>query len=396
MMPNAQGYFGPFGGAYVPEVLIPALRGLSEAYQEARHDQSFARVFEQLSRDWSGRPTPLYYAERLSERAGVGQIFLKREDLLHTGAHKLNNSLGQGLLAQRMGKNRIIAETGAGQHGVAVAATSTMLGQECTIYMGEEDMERQAPNVFRMELLGAEVQPVSSGTRTLKDAVNEAIRDWVSNLDSTYYVFGSVVGPHPYPMIVRDFQAVIGDETREQILELTGSLPDCVVCCVGGGSNAIGMFQAFRNDESIQLIGVEAGGYGLDSGKHGASLSAGRVGVFHGARSYVLQNEYGQIRPAHSISAGLDYPGVGPEHSSLKESGRATYVTVKDEDALSAVSLLSETEGIIPALESAHALHHAYKLAQASDGPRVIIVNLSGRGDKDMPILVSYLNGGNQ
>lgn len=391
MMPTTNGYFGAFGGAYVPEVLIPALETLAKAYNEARQDPSFLQLLRQLSKSWSGRPTPVYPAERLSKRSGGARILLKREDLLHTGAHKLNNSLGQGLLAQRMGKNRIIAETGAGQHGVAVAATSTMLGQECTIYMGEEDMERQAPNVFRMELLGAEVRPVSSGTRTLKDAVNEAIRDWVSNLDSTYYVFGSVVGPHPYPLMVRDFQSVIGDEAREQVLELTGALPEYVVCCVGGGSNAIGMFQAFRDDESVHLVGVEAGGRGLDTDHHGASLSAGRVGVFHGSRSYVLQDQHGQIQPAHSISAGLDYPGVGPEHSFLKEAGRATYVTVDDSQALSAVQILSQTEGIIPALESAHALHHALKLAQASDGSPTILVNLSGRGDKDMPILTRFL-----
>lgn len=392
MLPDARGYFGQFGGAYVPEVLIPALEELAEMYAKVRNDRSFRVELDQLSRSWAGRPTPLYPAERLSAQAGGAQILLKREDLLHTGAHKLNNSLGQGLLAQRMGKKRVIAETGAGQHGVAVASTATMLGQECTIYMGEEDMERQAPNVFRMRLLGAEVRPVSSGTRTLKDAVNEAIRDWVSNIQTTYYAFGSVVGPHPYPMMVRDFQSIIGLETRDQVIALTGALPDYVVACVGGGSNAIGIFHTFINDTDVELIGVEAGGYGLESGKHGASLTAGSVGVFHGAQSYVLQDSQGQIQPAHSVSAGLDYPGVGPEHSFLKETGRAQYVAVTDSDALSAVSLLSKTEGIIPALESAHAVYHAVELAKSLDRNQVMIVNLSGRGDKDMPIVTRHLS----
>ncbi len=378
----------------MPEVLIPALRELGQAYETAKRDRSFRAELQRLSRTWSGRPTPLYQAERLTARAGGAQILLKREDLLHTGAHKINNSLGQGLLARRMGKSRVIAETGAGQHGVAVAATATMLGQQCTIYMGEKDMERQSPNVLRMRLLGAEVRPVSSGTRTLKDAVNEAIRDWVSNLDTTYYVFGSVVGPHPYPVMVRDFQSVIGEETKEQVMALTGSLPDYVVACVGGGSNAIGIFYSFIGDPGVRLIGVEAGGRGLDSGSHGASLSAGRVGVFHGAQSYVLQDRHGQIQPAHSISAGLDYPGVGPEHSFLKDTNRARYVSVEDSDALSAVELLSKTEGIIPALESAHAIRYAVELSQTLDKDQVIVVNLSGRGDKDMPIIARYLEVG--
>jgi len=386
-LPDERGYFGPFGGRFVPEVLIPALEELDQAYREAREDAAFQQEFEEHSRRWSGRPTPLWFARRLSQNCGGARVYLKREDLAHTGAHKINNALGQALLARRMGKKRIIAETGAGQHGVAVAAACAMLGLECVVYMGEEDVRRQALNVFRMRLLGAEVRPVAAGSKTLKDAINEAFRDWVTNVRTTHYLLGSVVGPHPYPMMVRDFQSVIGREAREQMLALLGRLPDYVVACVGGGSNAMGIFHAFLADPEVKLVGVEAGGKGLETGQHAASLVAGRVGVLHGAKSYVLQDEAGQIGATHSISAGLDYPGVGPEHSYLKETGRVKYVAVGDRQALEAFELLCRTEGIVPALEPAHAVAYAAELAASLDGDRVILVNLSGRGDKDMDIV---------
>jgi tryptophan synthase beta chain len=392
-LPDARGYFGPFGGRYVPEVLVPALVELTSAYQQAVADPGFRRELEELLRRWAGRPTPLWFAERLSRHCGGARIYLKREDLAHTGAHKINNALAQALLARRMGKHRVVAETGAGQHGVASAAACAVLGLECVVYMGEEDVRRQALNVFRMRLLGAEVRPVSAGSRTLKDAINEAIRDWVTNVGTTHYLLGSAVGPHPYPVMVREFQAVIGREAREQMLEQTGALPDCVIACVGGGSNAIGIFSAFIRDPQVRLVGVEAGGRGLDTGEHAASLVAGSVGVLHGAKMYLLQDEHGQIGTTHSISAGLDYPGVGPEHSFLKSVGRAEYVAVTDEEALEAFRLLCRTEGILPALEPAHALAYATRLAPALGPAKSILVNLSGRGDKDMDIVASALGG---
>ena len=391
MLPDNRGYFGNYGGRFVPETLVPALDELTAAYDEAKSDASFWAEFDSLSRDYSGRPTPLYLAERLSNHCGSAQIFLKREDLAHTGAHKINNALGQGILARRMGKQRIIAETGAGQHGVAAAAVCALLGLECIVYMGEEDVHRQSLNVFRMKLMGAEVRPVSGGSRTLKDAINEAMRDWVTNVRDSYYLLGSVVGPHPYPSMVRDFQSVIGKETREQILARCNRLPDYIVACVGGGSNAIGIFHTFLNDKEVKLIGVEAGGGGLKTGKHAASLAAGKIGVLHGAKSYVLQDSNGQIMETHSISAGLDYPGVGPEHSYLKDSGRVTYVAVSDKEALDAFQLLCRTEGIPPALEPAHAVSYAAKLAASLSKEQIIVVNLSGRGDKDMDIVVEAL-----
>jgi tryptophan synthase beta chain len=387
MMPDKCGYFGEFGGRFVPEVLVPALEELAGAYGRFREDPGFRGKLDCLLQRWAGRPTPLYEAGRLSELQGGARIYLKREDLLHTGAHKINNALGQGLLARKMGKRRIVAETGAGQHGVAVAAVCALLGLECVVYMGAEDVSRQSPNVKRMQLLGAEVKTVTGGSRTLKDAINEAIRDWVTNVHNTYYLLGSAVGPHPYPLMVREFQAVIGQEAREQVLALRGALPDYVVACVGGGSNAIGIFYPFLGDKQVKLVGVEAGGEGLASGKHAATLQAGRVGVLHGAKSFLLQDEAGQIRPTHSISAGLDYPGVGPEHSYLKSSGRAQYTVVEDRDALEAFLLLSKTEGIIPALESAHAVAYALKLAANLGREQAVVVNLSGRGDKDMGIV---------
>lgn len=394
MIPDDRGYFGEFGGRFVPEVLIPALEELTEAYRGAKEDPFFQEEFYNLMKCWSGRPTPLYEAKRLNELQGGARIYLKREDLLHTGAHKINNALGQGLLAKKMGKKRLVAETGAGQHGVAAAAASALLGLECVVYMGEEDVRRQAPNVSRMRLLGAEVKAVTDGSRTLKDAINEAIRHWVTNVDNTYYLLGSAVGPHPYPLMVRDFQAVIGREAREQVLALRGTLPDYVVACVGGGSNAIGIFYPFVNDQQVKLIGVEAGGQGLESGKHAASLVAGKVGVLHGAKSFILQDEAGQIQPTHSISAGLDYPGVGPEHGYLKFTGRAQYTVVEDHLALEAFLLLSKTEGIIPALESSHAIAYALKLASTLEQDQAVVVNLSGRGDKDMEIVNSMLEVG--
>ena len=390
-LPDSHGYFEQFGGKFVPEILMPALDELETAYAEAKRDSSFWAEFDSLSRDYSGRPTPLYLAERLTKHCGGAQIFLKREDLLHTGAHKINNALGQGLLARRMRKQRIIAETGAGQHGVAAATICAKLGLDCIVYMGEEDMQRQALNVFRMKLLGAELRPVSSGTRTLKDAINEAIRDWVTNVRNTYYLLGSVVGPHPYPVMVRDFQSIIGKETREQILAKRSRLPAYIIACVGGGSNAIGIFHPFVNDKDVKFIGVEAAGRGIRTGKHAASLVAGTVGVLHGTKSYVLQDDAGQILGTHSISAGLDYPGVGPEHSYYKKTGRATYVAVDDKDTLEAFQLLCRTEGIIPALEPAHAISYAAKMAGSLDKEKIIIVNLSGHGDKDMDIVVKAL-----
>jgi len=391
LLPDDRGYFGDYGGRFVPETLVPALDELAAAYREAKDDAAFWAEFESLSRDYSGRPTPLYLAERLSRHCGGARIFLKREDLAHTGAHKINNALGQGLLARRMGKRRIIAETGAGQHGVAAAAVCAMLGLECIVYMGEEDMRRQALNVFRMKLMGAEVRPVSGGSRTLKDAINEAIRDWVSNPEDSYYLLGSVVGPYPYPPMVRDFQSIIGKETRQQILGELARLPNYIIACVGGGSNAIGIFYPFLNDKDVRLIGVEAAGRGLETGEHAASLVAGRLGVLHGAKSYVLQDGNGQIRETHSVSAGLDYPGVGPEHSYLKDTGRATYVAVSDGEALEGFQLLCRTEGITPALEPAHAIFYAARMAGSLNDEQIIVVNLSGRGDKDMDIVVEAL-----
>ncbi|TVP47245.1 MAG: tryptophan synthase subunit beta [Gemmatimonadales bacterium] len=376
--------FGAFGGRYVPETLIAALDELEAAYAEAGQDPAFHAEFESLLRDFVGRPCPLYRARRLESAAGAGPIYLKREDLNHTGAHKINNTIGQALLALRMGKRRIIAETGAGQHGVATATACALFDLECVVYMGAEDVERQALNVFRMELMGAEVRPVTSGTRTLKDATNEAIRDWVTNVEDTHYIIGSVVGPAPFPRMVRDFQSVIGREARAQMLEAEGRLPGSVVACVGGGSNAMGIFHPFVGDEGVRLIGVEAAGEGVETGRHSASLSAGKPGILHGALSYLLQDDDGQVAPAHSVSAGLDYPGVGPEHSHLRDAGRAEYVSVGDEAALGAFHRLSELEGIIPALETSHAiaylLEHGAELAP--DGP--ILLCLSGRGDKDV------------
>ena len=391
-VPDSRGHFGIFGGRYVPETLIPALEELEQEYRRAQNDAEFQREFHFYLHHYVGRPTPITFAERLSEWLGGARIYLKREDLCHTGAHKINNTLGQILLAKRMGKRRIIAETGAGQHGVATATVCARFGFQCEVYMGEEDVHRQALNVFRMKLLGAKVIPVMSGTRTLKDATSEAIRDWVTNVRTTHYIIGSVVGPHPYPMIVRDFQSVIGQESREQMIEMTGRLPDVVVACVGGGSNAMGIFYPFLED-SVRLIGVEAAGRGLDTKEHAATLATGRPGVLHGAASYLLQDEAGQVMPTHSISAGLDYPGVGPEHSYLKDTGRAEYVTATDEEALEALQALARMEGIIAALETAHAVAHAIKMAPAMPKDSSILINLSGRGDKDVDIVSRALGG---
>jgi tryptophan synthase beta chain len=390
--PDSRGRYGRFGGKFVPEILIPALEELEQAYAEAQADPGFQQELDQALSEYSGRPTPLTYAERLSRQLGGAQIFLKREDLNHTGAHKINNTLGQILLARRMRKRRIIAETGAGQHGVATATAAAKYGLQCVVYMGEEDTVRQRLNVFRMHLLGAEVVPVGSGSRTLKDAINEAIRDWVTNVRDTFYLIGSVVGPHPYPMIVRDFQSVIGRETREQVLSRLGRLPDRIIACVGGGSNAIGMFYPFLEDASVELIGVEAGGEGLDDHRHAATLCCGEPGVLHGAYSYLLQTSDGQVAEVHSVSAGLDYPGVGPEHSFLKDTGRVAYTSVTDEEALKAFELLSRSEGIIPALESAHALAHAVKLAPRMSNDQAIVICLSGRGDKDVEVAEKLLS----
>jgi tryptophan synthase beta chain len=391
LLPNEKGYFGNYGGRFVPETSIPVLDELTKAYDHTKTDTDFWTELDSLAKNYSGRPTALYFASRLTKYCGGARIFLKREDLAHTGAHKINNALGQGLLAKKLKKHRIIAETGAGQHGVATAAVCAMLDMECIIYMGEDDIQRQSLNVFRMKLMNAEVRPVSSGSRTLKDAINEAIRDWVTNARDTYYLIGSVMGPHPYPMMVRDFQSVIGKETRQQILEQTGQLPDYIVACVGGGSNSIGIFYPFLNDRSVKLIGVEAGGEGIETGKHAATISAGKTGILHGMKTYVLQDKNGQIMETHSISAGLDYPGVGPEHSYLKDTGRAEYVTINDTEALEGFQLLCRMEGITPALESAHAVAYAVKLARELSKDKTIVINLSGRGDKDMGTVAKVL-----
>ena len=385
--PDDRGRFGDFGGKFIPETLMAAVSELDNAYRTAQSDPQFQERLGQLLNTYAGRPTSLYFAENLTRACGGAKIYLKREDLAHTGAHKINNALGQALLAQHMGKKRIIAETGAGQHGVASATACAMLGIECIVYMGSEDIKRQSLNVFRMKLLKADVIPVESGTQTLKDAINEAIRDWVTNVETTHYLIGSVLGPHPYPEMVRDFQTVIGREARAQLLKIEGRLPDYVLACVGGGSNSIGMFHPFVPDEEVRLVGLEAGGEGIATGKHSATLSAGRPGVLHGAMSYLLQDEHGQVQETHSISAGLDYPGVGPEHSYLKDTGRAEYRDVNDANALEAFHLLCHTEGIIPALESSHAVYGAVELAKTLSSDQIVLVCLSGRGDKDIGIV---------
>jgi tryptophan synthase beta chain len=385
------GYFGRFGGRFVPETLMYALEELESKYQELSSDRSFWEELNYYLRTYAGRPTPLYFAKNLTEYAGGAKIYIKREDLLHTGAHKINNTLGQALLTKKMGKKRVIAETGAGQHGVATATACTLLGLDCTVYMGEEDAKRQELNVFRMKLLGAKVQVVKSGSKTLKDAINEALRDWVSNVETTHYIIGSVVGPHPFPTIVRDFQKVIGQEAKEQILKVEGKLPDAVIACVGGGSNAMGIFYPFVEHTEVRLIGVEAGGLGISSGKHAASINGGSVGVLHGMKSYFLQDEEGQIIPTHSVSAGLDYPGVGPEHAYLFESRRAQYVYATDQEALEGFKLLSKLEGIIPALEPAHAVLKAVETAKELGKGGIVLLNLSGRGDKDMYHVMNLL-----
>ena len=387
--PDARGRFGEFGGKFVPATLMAALEELEEAYAAAKVDEDFQRGLSSLLHHYAGRPTSLYFAENLTRHCGGARIYLKREDLAHTGAHKINNALGQALLAKHMRKERIIAETGAGQHGVATATVCAMLGLQCVVYMGSEDTRRQALNVFRMRLLEAEVIAVESGTRTLKDAINEAIRDWVTNVESTHYLIGSAVGPHPYPMLVRDFQSVISREARAQIIEAEGRLPDYVVACVGGGSNAIGTFYEFIGDEEVSLMGVEAGGEGIETGHHSATLSAGRPGVLHGSMSYLLQDQHGQVHETHSISAGLDYPGVGPEHSYLKDANRAEYTSVTDAQALEGFHLLSRTEGIIPALEPSHAVYHVAEMARRLPSDKVILMCLSGRGDKDVPTVAA-------
>lgn len=392
-LPDEHGRFGKFGGRYVPETLMNALIELEQAYRHYSQDEAFMAEYKGLLRNYSGRPTNLYYAARLTEHLGGAKIYLKREDLNHTGAHKINNTIGQALLAKRMGKKKVIAETGAGQHGVATATVAALMDLECKVFMGEEDTKRQQLNVFRMNLLGSEVIPVVSGSRTLKDAGNEALRYWVSNVEDTFYILGSVVGPHPYPMIVRDFQRVIGDEARAQILESAGRLPDLIIACVGGGSNAMGIFYPFVGDASVRLMGVEAAGYGVDTEKHAATMTLGSHGVFQGSMSYLLQDEYGQVIEAHSISAGLDYPGVGPEHSYLKDSGRAEYVPITDAEALDALQLLSRLEGVIPALESAHAIAQTIKEAPKMGKDQIIVVSLSGRGDKDVESIMKYLGG---
>ena len=389
--PDKFGKFGEFGGRFVPETLIPLIKELEEAYKKAKKDKKFREELDYYLKEYAGRPTPLYFAERLTEKLGGAKIYLKREDLLHTGAHKMNNTLGQSLLASKMGKKRIIAETGAGQHGVATATACALYGIESVVYMGEVDIERQKMNVFRMKLLGAKVIPVSSGSKTLKDAINEAIRDWVTNVKTTYYLIGSVVGPHPYPVMVRDFQSVIGKETKKQILKKEGRLPDYLIACVGGGSNSMGLFYPFLR-KGVKMIGVEAGGYGINTFKHAATLVKGKPGILHGAFSYLLQDKNGQVLETHSVAPGLDYPGVGPEHSLWKEKGIAEYVAVKDDEAIRAFHILSETEGIIPALESAHAVAYAIKLAPKLSKDKIIVINLSGRGDKDLEIVREYDN----
>ncbi|MEW6096881.1 MAG: tryptophan synthase subunit beta [bacterium] len=398
MLPDKYGHFKIkdrfFGGKFVPETLMSALEELEANYLKVKKDMEFQTQLDYYLKEYAGRPTPLYFAQRLTEKLNGAKIYLKREDLCHTGAHKINNTLGQVLLAKYMGKPRIIAETGAGQHGVATATAAAMFGLQCEVYMGTEDIERQALNVFRMKLLGSKVNPVESGSRTLKDAINEAIRDWVTNVRTTHYVIGSVVGPHPYPMMVRDFQAIIGEETKEQIRKLENRLPDYLLACVGGGSNSIGLFYPFFEDKQVKFIGVEGAGKGINTGLHAASLQAGEPGVLHGCLSYVLQDKNGQITPTHSISAGLDYPGVGPEHSYYKDTGRAEYVGVTDDEALEAFQLLAETEGIIPALESAHAIAYVKKLAPKLDKAEIIVINLSGRGDKDVETVSKILEEG--
>lgn len=392
-MPDERGHFGQFGGSFVAETLVEALDELQLMYEKYRHDPEFLAEFAYDLKHFVGRPSPIYHAERLSKQVGGAQIYLKREDLNHTGAHKVNNTIGQALLAKRMGKPRVIAETGAGQHGVATATIAARLGLECVVYMGSEDVKRQAPNVFRMKLLGATVVPVESGSKTLKDALNEAMRDWVTNIENTFYIIGTVAGPHPYPMMVRDFQAVIGIEAKEQMQEMIGRQPDAIVACVGGGSNAMGIFYPYIDETNVRLIGVEAAGYGLNTGKHAAPLSAdGVVGVLHGNRTYLMQDEDGNIIETHSISAGLDYPGVGPEHAWLKDIKRAEYVGATDDEAMAAFHNLCHTEGIIPALESSHALAHAEKLAKTMSKDQVILVNLSGRGDKDINTVAKLAN----
>ena len=383
-LPDERGHFGPYGGIFVAETLMAALAELREEYEVARKDPAFMAEFHHELKHYVGRPSPIYHARHWSERLGGAQIYLKREDLNHTGAHKINNTIGQALLARRMGKKRIIAETGAGQHGVATATVAARYGMECVVYMGAEDVARQSPNVYRMKLLGATVVPVSSGSRTLKDAMNEAMRDWVTNVSSTFYILGTAAGPHPYPMLVRDFQSVIGTECLGQMPEMTGRQPDAIIACVGGGSNAIGIFYPYLDQASVRLIGVEAGGEGIASGRHAAPLAAGTPGILHGFRSYLMQDEQGQIMETHSISAGLDYPGVGPEHAWLKDSGRAEYVAINDDEAMRAFHDLCRYEGIIPALESSHALAHAAKIAPTMDKDGILLVNLSGRGDKDI------------
>ena len=393
-LPDRLGHFGPFGGRYVAETLMSALIELEKAYRAAKRDRSFREELDALLRDYAGRPTPVYFAERLTAKGGGARIYLKREDLAHTGSHKINNTLGQGLLARRMGKPRVIAETGAGQHGVATATVCAKMGIACEVYMGEEDVRRQSPNVFRMRLLGARVNPVTSGSRTLKDAMNEALRDWVTNVRTTYYLIGSTAGPHPYPGMVRDFQSVIGREAIRQFRKAAGALPSAVVACVGGGSNAMGIFHEFIPYAKVRLVGVEAAGLGLSTGKHGATLARGKVGVLHGSKSYVLQDDDGQILEAHSISAGLDYPGVGPEHAWLKDTGRAAYVSVTDAQALEGFDLLSRLEGIQPALESSHAVAYGYALARRMRRSETVLINLSGRGDKDLGILMERKGSG--
>ena len=391
METQRKGRFGPYGGQYVPETLMPALEELERAYEEAKRDEAFHREFDWYMTHYVGRPSPLYFAARISEDLGGPRVYLKREDLNHTGAHKINNTLGQALLAKRMGKPRLIAETGAGQHGVATATVAALFGMRCDVYMGTEDMERQRLNVFRMRLLGTRVVPVDSGSRTLKDATNEAMRDWMASLRDTHYIIGSVVGPHPFPMMVGDFQSVIGHETRRQIMELEGRLPDMVVACVGGGSNSMGIFRAFYDDAEVALVGVEAAGRGLNPGDHAASLGLGSPGVLHGSYSYVLQDEDGQTSTVHSISAGLDYPGVGPEHSRLKETGRATYDSATDEETIKAFNYLAHTEGILPALESAHALAWVMRNASTVGRDKIVVICLSGRGDKDAQTVAKIL-----
>ena len=390
-LPDSTGHFGPYGGRYVPETLMPALLELQQAYEHFRNDREFKQEYAYYLRQYVGRPNPLYFAEKLTNKLGGARIYLKREDLNHTGAHKINNTIGQGLLARKMGKKRVIAETGAGMHGVATATVAALFGMKCEVFMGEEDTHRQAQNVFRMKLLGATVNPVTAGTATLKDAMNEAMRNWVSTIHETFYVIGTVAGPHPYPMMVRDFQSIIGTEVKKQHRRVEGRLPDFLVACVGGGSNAMGLFYPFLNHRSVRLVGVEASGYGIPSGKHAAPLCAGSPGILHGNKTYLLQDGNGQIAHAHSISAGLDYPGVGPEHSWLKDSGRADYVSISDDEALEGFSTLTREEGIIPALESSHAIAHTLKLAPTLGKDKTIVVCLSGRGDKDMHTVAEAL-----